>query len=355
MLRNALPALMILVACNAKKVQTQDYESAPRLPSPIAGTYARVKAAAPDPVIQKLTLEHQWDASLGGAAAGLALEAVRNKNTGLEPWEVREAAWRAGYPYPIQRISGWTTSIATEPTGIRDWLSLVKHNQDLGLVRARGDQSEAWVGLVSDPRATIGSQPRQVRRGETVHIPSIAGAKYMVGDPNGGLVEGSLDVAQDFEVDIDGEWLFEVADAEGQIALFPIYVGMMPPDVGLLTWAPPPATSEALIERVDTLLSDVRGAYGAQRWLRDSFLDQAAQNLLRHPEKTTASVATALGYPLETTWKWECKAHSIEACLDQILWDPLARPALLTESEFLGLAAAVNGREIHLVALIARD
>jgi hypothetical protein len=355
MLRIALPLLMIAAACGAKKVQTQDYENAPRLPSPIAGTYARAKAEAPDPVIQKLTLEHQWDASLGGAAAGLALEAIRDKNTGLERWEVREAAWRAGYPYPIQQITGWTTPIATEPTGIRDWLGLVKHDQDLGLVRARGDRSEAWVGLVSNPRATIGSQPRQVRRGDNIRLPPIAGAKYIVGDPNGGLVEGSLDIAQDFEFDIDGEWLFDIVDSEGQIALFPIYVGMMPPDVGLLTWAPPPTTPEAIIERVDALLRDIREAYGAQRWLRDSFLDQGAENLLLHPEKMPASIASALGYKPESTWKWECKARSIEACLDQILWNPLARPALLTDSEFLGLAAAVNGRDIHLVALIARD
>jgi len=351
----SLTLLLLAFGCTPKKIKTADYEAPPRLPSPIAGTYARTAGTPPDPVIAALTKHQRWDASLGGAASGLALQAVRDRGTGLEPWEVREAAWRAGYPYPIDTIRGWTTPIAAEPEGLRTWLAQVPTEHDLGLVRARGDQAEAWVALVAKPRGSIGVQPRQIARGDSLTLPAVAGAQYVVCDPNGAVVQGALDVAQDFTMDIDGEWLFEIDDADGRVALFPVYVGMMPPEIGLLEWGPAATTSDEATARVSTLLADIRGAYGASPWLPDLFLDQAAQTLLTDASKSTDSIASALGYPAEKFWRWECTAHSVEACLDQNLWDPHARPALLTDTQFLGLGTEVRSGAVHVVALIAGD
>ncbi len=354
-MRIVLTLLLITSACGNKKVKAVDYQNAPRLPSPVAGTYARVPAQPPDAVIAGLVKGHTWDASLGGAAAGLALAAVSGKKAGLERWEVREAAWRAGYPYPIDTIKGWSTKQAEEPAPLRDWLTKVESSDDLGLVRARGDDGEAWVALVSKPRASIGVQPRQVEVGGAVNLPSIAGAQYFVCDPDGNVVGGALEIPQQFTLDIDGEWIFSVVDKKGPIALFPVYVAMMPPEVGLFEPGQQVHTGDEALARVAAVLTDLRGAYGLKPWLRDAFLDQAAQGMLSNPEKTAKSVANTLGYAPDATWKWECRGRSVEACLDQILWDPRARPALLTDSEFLGLGAEVMRGGVHVVALIARD
>jgi len=354
-MRFVLPLLLIAVGCGNKKIKPQDFETPPRLPSPIAGTYARVKAEPPDPVIANLVRDHRWDASLGGAAAGLALAAIRGKNAGLDDWEVREAAWRAGYPYPIDVVKGWSTAEAEEPEALREWLAGVDPTHDLGLVRARGDRGEAWVALVSNPRASVGLQPRQLPIGDVIGLPSIADAHYVVCDPDGIVVEGALEIAQKFTLDIDGEWIFEIADKKGPIALFPVYVGMMPPEIGLLESGPHVRNGAEAVDRVEAALSDIRGAYSARTWLRDAFLDQAAQGMLTNPKKTATAVANTLGYPPETMWRWECRARTVESCLDQILWDPRSRPALLTDSEFIGLGAEVRRGRVHVVALIARD
>ena len=125
--------------------------------------------------------------------------------------------------------------------------------------------------------------------------------------------------------------------------------------MGLISWGPVPSTDAEAVDRVVSILADIRGAYGAPAWLPDVFLNQAAQNLMADPSKKVSAIASALGYPQEAMWKWECRAASVEACLDQILWNPRARTALLTDTEFLGLSAEVTGREVHVVALIARD
>src|SRR5688572_21052334 len=92
----------LLLGCPKPAVEaaiTPDQLAAiPRLPAPRAGTYARVPDRPADPVIASLVEKLTWDASLAGAAAGLALDVAEGRS-GLHGWEVREAAWDAGYPY----------------------------------------------------------------------------------------------------------------------------------------------------------------------------------------------------------------------------------------------------------------
>ncbi len=86
----------MLVACAKRPPATDELGSLPRVPSPEAGTYARVPDVPADPVVARVISAYHYDASLAGAAAGLALQAVRG-NGGYTPWEVRESAWRAGW------------------------------------------------------------------------------------------------------------------------------------------------------------------------------------------------------------------------------------------------------------------
>src|SRR5690606_27529378 len=94
MTRTHPAALLLLGACAGKQVDpTPDWNSTPQLPSPRAGSYARVPATPADPVVAALAAGHRWDESLSGAAAGLALAAVRGEGS-LEEWLIREAAWQ---------------------------------------------------------------------------------------------------------------------------------------------------------------------------------------------------------------------------------------------------------------------
>jgi hypothetical protein len=55
-----------------------------------------------------------FDRALESASAGLALDAADGTG-GLARWELREAAWRGGWPYPVTDARGWGTVSGTAP------------------------------------------------------------------------------------------------------------------------------------------------------------------------------------------------------------------------------------------------
>ena len=127
---SALPALvwLLFMGCRsgAPPSSVADYISSPKLPAPSAGTYARVPQTPKDPVIASTTKSHNWDASLSGAAAGLALDFLETGQP-ITDWSAREAVWRAGYPYPVSRIRAWNTPQASPPPeALNLWLTDIK-------------------------------------------------------------------------------------------------------------------------------------------------------------------------------------------------------------------------------------
>lgn len=346
--------------CASKRVQTSAVEiqeaalaATPRLPAPRAGTYTRLAQKPTDPVIAALVQGLTWDASLSGAAARLALDAARG-NAGLYPWEIREAAWDAGYPYPVVHIRMWSTPrAAPPPDDLRAFLAELDPSVDLGLVRARGTASDVWLALLARPRASVGLQPRQVDLGDKVSLPALPNARYTVVDAAGRLYEGSTAVAQDFTMDLKGEWLFQVSDAEGVVAKFPIYVGMVPPDLGLLTASDTPLTDRGLMERVAEVFAELRGAYGLPVWERDMLLDAAARSRLQGGASDEERLASAVGFAPDRMWRLECKASTVEECVDRLMWSPYHRSALITDSRYWGLAAKRNQPGVQIVALVA--
>jgi hypothetical protein len=293
-----------------------------------------------------------WDASLGGAAAGLGLSVAADRG-GLARWEVREAAWKAGWPYPVQDVYAWATDVGgAPPTALVTWLEGVDRESHIGLVRARGKDKDVWVGLSGVPRAQLGVLPRQLPEGAQLVLPPVPGARYALADPDGLLQEGPLDVGRTITTEITGEWVVQIDDDRGTVALFPVYVGLVPPELGLFAEASRGVGVVDGESRAEALLSEIRGIYGLRSWDRDPLLDAAARSAMSDPELNAMALSRRLGFEPGQLSRWDCRGPSIEACLDEVLWAPRARPALLGDTDLLGLTTRTEGNQVRLIALI---
>ena len=336
----------------APPASVADYMSSPKLPAPSAGTYARVPQTPRDPVVASTVKSLRWDASLSGAAAGLALDFLETGQP-ITDWSAREAVWRAGYPYPVSRIRAWNTPEASPPPdALRLWLADIDPDMDLGLVRARGGAMDIWVGLVSIPHVEIGVQPRHVAAGSTVVIPSLAGCTYLVASPNGALLEGSSELGTRVSVDIPGEWLFELRNAQGTVALWPIYVGIIPPELGLFDEI---GTSEStdMEAQLQSTIAGIREAYDLPQQRRAELLDAAARAIHEDGERPLSNVARGVGYEPDTVGMWSCRGPTIESCLDKVLWNPRARGSFLGLQNEYGWVVEASEGQLHVVAVVA--
>ena len=342
--------VVALLAGCAKQVPV-DYTATPHLPAPRAGTYARVIGVPGDGAVLQAMGERPWQASLAGGAAGLALRLADSASScEVTRWETREALWRAGYPYPVDQVRCWAVDTGqAPPIGVAEWVLAAGESHDIGLVRARGQRHDVWVGLSALPRADLGIIPRQAPIGYVLELPALVGSKVVASDPDGYLVEVDLDVAQGLALDTIGEWVVEVSDAAGEIARFPVYVGMAVPDGPLFDPAAPRVADVAALE---ALLRSVRGAYGVSPWSRDMLLDAAARSVLRR-EAEPAEALSRLGAGPDAQG-WRCDGTTAADCLAQIVWDPRSRHALLAESNsMMGLAASLTEQGVSAALLVA--
>jgi hypothetical protein len=346
----ALLICLTFVGCPKPTVPpAAPWESVPHLPSPTASVYNRSPETPPDRPVAGL------DASLSGAAAALALELVQGKPLSLTRWRVREALWRAGYPYPVDDAKAWTAGPSgAPPPQLLDWLAAVHDDDDLGLVRARGHDDDVWVALKARPAVKLGPVPRQVPLGGKLVLPAIPGATWAVADANGNLQRGDLTAPVELDAGSAGEWLVEVSVDGASVALFPVYVGMVPPAVSLITDGPSLRTAADALARTESLLAGIRDVYGATPLARDFMLDAGARSLLNGNAGSQDGVAKSLGLPAEQTALWECTGTTVEACLDRVVWKPENRRALLDDQSGLGLAARVDDAGVHLVGIVSR-
>jgi len=294
----------------------------------------------------------RWDASLSGAAAGLALDFLE-KGQPITDWSAREAVWRAGYPYPISRIRAWNTPQASAPPeALNAWLEDTSSEMDLGLVRARGGAMDIWVALMAEPRVDVGVQARHVGVGTTVLLPSLPGYTYLIANPRSELLEGSAELGTRVSLEVAGEWLFEIRDARGTAAIWPVYVGIIPPELGLFDElnAPPSTDIEAQLE---STVSAIREAYDLPMLRRSQLLDAAARALLQDDERDLAGVANGVGYNPQEVGRWSCRGPSVESCLDKVLWNPRTRPAFLGTQQEFGWALEASQGQLHVVAVVA--
>ena len=347
-----LPTLLFLLACGPKAPSQTALDAAPRLPAPRASAYASVESTPTDPVIAKVIGSRRWNESLAGAAAGLGLSWANGAGE-LAGWEVREAAWQAGWPWPVHEVRGWITQPGgAPPEELLTWLDQLADADSVGLVRARGVKGDAWVGLRARPRGTLAIQPRQVEVGGQLTFAAQPSAELTVADPVGGVFTVSLERERITNVDVAGEWLVELRDDDGVLALFPVYAGMVPPETPVLEERERPQNAEEAEQGFRALLEQIRDAYGQPMYRSDVLIQAAAQSLLR-TRTPTDEIASKLGYAPEHTWKISCRARTLADCADKLLWNPRARPALLVREADLGLTAELAADGVHVVVLVA--
>ena len=345
---------LIVLGCGSGRVAA-DPLAEPILPAPSASAYVQVPASAPDPFVARATAGHNWDESLSGGAATLALEWGAGAGR-LTSWEAREAAWKAGWAWPLLEVRGWSSPQgAPIPEDTAAWLDALPAGESLGLVRARTPERDVWVALRSKPRITLPPIPRQLPIGGTLILPELKGRTLIVATPRGEVVTASLDREQRIPTPIPGEWLFQIRDSAGTAALFPVYVGIMPPEDPVIQAQEPPVDNEALERDFRSLLFEVRGAYGRGPLTEDLLISSAARSMLANRAGGAAEVAEKLGYPKDSLWRVACRARTVESCMDQILWNPEVRPALLLPEGHLGIAAELTAQGVRVIALFATE
>ncbi|MCA9568068.1 MAG: hypothetical protein KC656_09510 [Myxococcales bacterium] len=349
-------ALLLALGCPKPAAPVlPSWETVPSLPSPTAGAYNRSLEAPPDAELARLVEGRRWDASLSGTAAGLALDLIRTDTDRLlTRWKVRESAWRAGWPYPIDDAKAWRAlEDGAPPPQLLAWLEALGPDDDLGLVRARGSQGDLWVALKAHPRRDLGRIPRQLAQGGELVLPALPGARYAVADANGRLHAGALDAAVTLQAGSRGEWLVRIDDDQGRVALFPVYVGIVPPLLPLIEDVVPVRTAVDAIARTESLLATIRSAYGSTKPARDFMLDAGARSLLSGGGTTSDGVLGSLGLDPARTALWTCEGTTIEACLDGLIWTPEHRMALLDDASDVGLAADVGAEGVRLVGILS--
>lgn len=353
-LRVGLLAALLLASAGCRKAPPEaaaTWELVPRLPSPSAGTYARAPAPPTDPPLEALLHGHTWDASISGAAAAVALQITKGEAT--PTWRVRHHLWRAGYPYPVHSLNLWRSPIGEPPPPeVEAWVTAQTEGSDLGLVRARASDQDVWVGMVATPRASIGVQPRQLPLDASFTLPVVQGATFQVADPTGRVQDGSLDLAQTFTVDVPGEWLIKVSDGQGVVARFPLYAGTTPPADPVLDLPLPDGPPEV---QAESLIDQLREARGLASLEPDLLLQSAARKLLVEPGLSGEALATRLGIDADRLARWDVRDATVIGALDQAIWEPGSRPALLAASGQIGVAAAEEGGRVHLVVLVGFD
>jgi hypothetical protein len=323
------------------------FASVPQLPNPKAGSYARVIQSPTDPAVIAIIGDRRWDASLAGAAAGLALKSA-DKAGGFSAREIREAAWRAGYPYPIAHLAVWQAQPKTPPPAdVRVWLSELSDEMDIGLVRARSGTQEIWVGLAAHPLVDLGVIPREASLQTPLKLPAIPGATLEVSSPLGVWTQLDLSTTQTLYLDSEGEWLLAITDSTGDLARFTLYAGTeSPSDAIIIGAAIPVANAEAAKKAATDILADAREVYGLSPWDEDPYLMSTAATLF-----DASSIEAD-----ENTVEWKCTGRTVEDCVDQMLWIPAYRTTLLNpEAKYVGVASKINKSGVDLRVVIANE
>ncbi len=329
--------LFMLVACpkspsSVNQAQLLEY---PRLPSPGAGSYARVPTTPKDNVIRAIIGERVWDESLAGTAAGLALDAAEGRG-GFTRREIRSASWKAGYPWPILSIGHWSTVEADKPPKeLITWVKEQPESRDIGVVRARAQGQDVWVAVSGQALIDLGVVDKEVQTGGTLRIPAHAGGTLHISNGVGFYERRSLDTPQTIYFDVPGEWLIQAVDQGGDLARFTVYVDETEALTPILPRRNAPVTSaDEANERALTLLNLARREYSNKDFNIDLVLKGAVANVAKDGGSLTALADQSVG-PEGSAVAGRCRARVLEDCIDQMIWDPKVRAGFVEGGDWL--------------------
>ncbi len=333
-----------------------DWAGTPRLPSPDAGAYADGAEAPRDPALNALLRGKHHDGALAGAASALALAAAEGVG-GLTRWELREAAWRAGWPYPVADARAWSVGDGlTPPRDLLTWVEQIPADEPMSLVRARGRDSDEWVGMAGWPPVQLGALPRVANLGAPLLLPPVPGGVWRAADASGALSEGSLEKGGSILLSSSGEWLVQVVQGDKEVARFPVYVGVNPATTPLLRLPnpmPQPSSGPDADALARALLDHVRNAYGRPTLSASPMFDAAVQQYMRNPAAGSAAALSAIGFRGAKGIVWACDDVTVENCFDNWVWDLRRREGLMsTTYDSYGLQTSLDGSGVHLTLLL---
>ena len=298
----------------------------PRLPHPVSPTYVHAAEAARDPLVAR-AYPGPVDESLSGAASGLALALLASP--ALDPGELRWKAVLAGYPWPVVSAATARTAVDEVPADLVASATAAAGTHDVGLVRARGTQGDLWVLVLGKRRGEIPPTPREVPPGSELGFPGYA---VRAATPGGDVVNSSGGIRVDFA----GEWLVELADSEGVVATFPLYVGVRTPAAPPFSGAASAETAGDLDEELLLRLDALDAWYRRPAAERDPMLDGVARARLRdfaaNKQLSEAMQQLAAG-GFAGGDAGTCRGSTVAACLDAMWWSVDERAALITEAQ----------------------
>lgn len=333
--------LWLLLACAKPAAVTNVADSHPRVPAPQSPTYAHTVVHPADTLVAKAWPDG-LDESLCGAAAALGMQLQSGK--ALDPAELRWRAVLAGYPWPVREMH---TQHMAEDQVPQELLATAQAHvgEDVGLVRTRDRGGDQWVFLLGARRGTLPAFPREPRLSDVLTFP---GAEVTAVTPS-----GETRVYQErLQVDLAGEWLIDLRDAQGEITTFPLYVGRLtpqaPPFAGAASAEAAGDLDEELLLRLDTL----DAWYKREPAERDPALDAVARARLRafvagQPLPDAGKQLAAAGYFDATAGV--CRARSIADCLDVMWWSTNGHAALATRWRTMGMAAVPTADGVAVV------
>ena len=184
-----------------------------------------------------------------------------------------------------------------------------REKRRFGLVRVRDANMELWLAMVGDARHDVGVHPRHVNLGTDLSLPVADGLTFQLVTPAGQLTRGSLATKQRFAMDEQGEWLTVISDAQGRVAAWPTYVGILPPSENLLDEINVTSSQQPELDVLDAL-NEVREIYGVQPWTRTPVLDALAATLHEDNSRDLNTLGVSVGYRPGAVHAWSCQYTS---------------------------------------------
>jgi hypothetical protein len=220
-------ALLLALACAPKPQALPagfDPKAGPLLPAMEAPIYASGQSVPKDVLVSQVALGLKWDEALSGAAAAMAL--LDGQPLTLEA--AQHAAYRAGYPYPVQRMSmGWMEAGVYPDELGRSLAATLQEGDQIGLARARTGDRDRWVALIARPVDALSPISRELRLGAEVPIRTRTPCTWTLVSPRGQVQTGMTPAMVALEE--AGEWWLEVRTLNATVASIPLYVDMATP------------------------------------------------------------------------------------------------------------------------------
>jgi hypothetical protein len=226
--------LLLLCACGGQHPPRPGHLEAlgaapPRLPGPEATIYATHVSAPGDPLLAAVVGDLPWEESLSGAAGALGVELAGGNPA--DPWTVRWAAYRAGYPHPIEELSLERVPEGGVGRQVLDiTASVMRPGDHVGLARVRGAEGDTWVGILGRPRLQLEPVPKLIPPGHDLDL-SATGPQPLeltVVSPVGALQRSELRQGRRITLEEPGVWWIEIRDPGGVAASFPVVAGLAP-------------------------------------------------------------------------------------------------------------------------------